>query len=162
MKKRILITFGTRALGQRVAKLLQAKFDVFFASADEIPNVLLSSGKYIKIPAGLSPTYAHELLKISLDNQIDYILPLGSFEFEPLSESKILFEEYDIQLFVPNKDVLENYMLIENPSKDLPILLILNGEVLLGDLAIHTDSRDGLFVVSDAGEDLALCAVSKD
>jgi hypothetical protein len=162
MKKRILITFGTRGLGQRIAKLLENEFEILFASSEEIPSLLLSSGKYFKLPAGLMPTYAHEVLKISLDHQIDFVLPLGGFEFEPLAAAKILFEEYGIKVIVPAQDVLQDYFIIENPPKELSLELLVNGKSLIGDFkTAHTD-LDGLFVVSDSGDDFALCAVSKD
>lgn len=162
MKKRILITFGTRGLGQRIAKLLEHEFDVFFASSEEIPSLLLNSGKYFKIPAGLMPTYAHEVLKISLDQHIDYVLPLGSYEFEPLSEAKVLFEEYDIKVIVPSHYVLQDYFVIENPSKELSLVLLIAGKSLLNDFETVDSSMDGLFIISDSGDDFALCAVAKD
>ncbi|UIR55196.1 hypothetical protein LZQ00_13045 [Sphingobacterium sp. SRCM116780] len=162
MKKRILITFGTRGLGQRIGKLLSDRFDVYFASSEEIPTVLLNSEKYVKIPPGLMPTYAHELLKISLDKQIDYVLPLGGFEFEPLAQAKILFEEYAIKVIVPEHVVLENYFIIENPSKDLALVLLVDGKSLIDSFELENSSLDGLFVISDSGDDFALCAVSKD
>ncbi|WP_400262380.1 hypothetical protein ACFX5U_02150 [Sphingobacterium sp. SG20118] len=162
MRKRILITFGTRGLGQRIAKLLGDKFDIFFASSEEIPSLLIGSGKYFKVPTGLMPTYAHEILKISLDNQIDYILPLGGFEFEPLAEAKVLFEEYGIKVIVPAQDVLQDYFIIENPPKDLSLTILVNGKSLIDDFSTPDTRLDGLFVVSDSGDDFALCAVSKD
>ncbi|GEM66180.1 hypothetical protein SF1_41620 [Sphingobacterium faecium NBRC 15299] len=161
MKKRILITFGTRGLGQRIAKLLEHEFDVFFASSEEIPSLLLNSGKYFKIPAGLMPTYAHEVLKISLDKDIDYVLPLGGYEFEPLAEAKVLFEEYDIKVIVPAHDVLPDYFVIENPTKELSLVLLVGGKSLLDDFETVDSSIDGLFVISDSGDDFALCAVAK-
>lgn len=162
MKKRILITFGTRGLGQRIAKLLDDKFEIFFASSEEIPSLLLNSGKYFKLPAGLMPTYAHEVLKISLDHEIDYVLPLGGYEFEPLAVAKILFEEYDIKVIVPAQDVLQDYYVIENPPKDLSLTLLVDGQSLIDDFTTERPGLDGLFVVSDSGDDFALCAVSKD
>lgn len=162
MKKKILITFGTRGLGQRIAKLLGDEFEIFFASSEEIPTPLLDCGKYFKLPAGLMPTYAHEVLKISLDHQINYVLPLGGYEFEPLAVAKILFEEYDIKVIVPAQDVLQDYYVIENPPKELSLNLLVDGKSLIDDFTTEHPGLDGLFVVSDSGDDFALCAVSKD
>jgi len=78
--KKILITFGTRPLAMRIAKRLGADFEILYASSEDIPELLLASGKYAKIPKGLLPTFAHEILKLSLDQQVDYVLPLGGFE----------------------------------------------------------------------------------
>lgn len=162
MKKRILITFGTRGLGQRIAKLVGNEFEIFFASSEEIPSLLLNSGKYFKVPTGLQPTYAHEILKISLDHQIDYVLPLGGFEFEPLAAAKVLFAEYDIKVIVPTQDVLHDYFVIENPPKELSLVVLIGGQSLIDDFKTENSGLDGLFVISDSGDDFALCAVSKD
>lgn len=158
--KKILITFGTRPLAMRIAKKLTGNFDIVYASSEAIPELLLKSGNYSKIPAGLLPTYAHELLKLSLDQQVDYVLPLGMAEWAPLSEAKVLFEEYQISVLIPELEVLEGLNIIENPPADLPYLLIAKGYNLL-DSKNYGISSDGLYVSSDSGEDLALVCVSK-
>lgn len=158
--KKILITFGTRPLAMRIAKRLGSDFEVIYASSEDIPELLLKSGNYAKIPKGLLPTFAHEVLKLSLDRQVNYVLPLGGFELEPLSEAKVLFEEYQISVLVPDKDLLETIPVMENPPADLPYKLLVNGRSLL-DSTILERSLDGLFVTSDSGEDLALICVSK-
>ncbi|MBB1645891.1 MULTISPECIES: hypothetical protein [Sphingobacterium] len=158
--KKILITFGTRPLAMRIAKRLGADFEILYASSEDIPELLLASGKYAKIPKGLLPTFAHEILKLSLDQEVDYVLPLGGFELEPLSTAKVLFEEYQISVLVPDKDLLETIPVMENPPADLPYRLLSKGNSLL-DSATFERSLDGLFVASDSGEDLALICVSK-
>lgn len=158
--KKILITFGTRPLAMRIAKRLGADFEILYASSEDIPELLLASGKYAKIPKGLLPTFAHEILKLSLDQQVDYVLPLGGFELEPLAAAKVLFEEYQISVLVPDKDLLETIPVMENPPADLPYRLLSKGNDLF-DSATFERSLDGLFVASDSGEDLALICVSK-
>ncbi len=158
--KKILITFGTRPLAMRIAKKLGADFEVLYASSEDIPELLLSSGKYAKIPKGLLPTFAHEILKLSLDQEVNYVLPLGGFELEPLSTAKVLFEEYQISVLVPDKDLLETIPVMENPPTDLPYRLLSRGKDLL-DSTTFERSLDGLFAASDSGEDLALICVSK-
>jgi len=158
--KKILITFGTRPLAMRIAKKLGADFEILYASSEEIPELLLKSGNYAPIPKGLLPTFAHEVLKLSLDRQIDYVLPLGGFELEALSEAKVLFEEYQISVLVPDKDLLDTIPIMENPPADLSYILLSKGKNLF-DSATYEKSLDGLFVASDSGEDLALICVSK-
>ncbi len=145
--KKILITFGTRPLAMRIAKRLGTDFEILYASSEDIPELLLASGKYAKIPKGLLPTFAHEILKLSLDQEVDYVLPLGGFELEPLSTAKVLFEEYQISVLVPGK-------------QQLPYKLLSKGNNLL-DSTRFDRPLDGLFVTSDSGEDLALICVSK-
>ncbi|KKO90873.1 hypothetical protein AAW12_13060 [Sphingobacterium sp. Ag1] len=158
--KKILITFGTRPLAMRIAKRLGADFEILYASSEDIPELLLASGKYTKIPKGLLPTFAHEILKLSLDQEVDYLLPLGGFELEPLSTAKVLFEEYQISVLVPDKQLLETIPVLENPPADLPYRLLSKGTNLL-DSTRFERPLDGLFVASDSGEDLALICVSK-
>ncbi len=158
--KKILITFGTRPLAMRIAKKLGADFEILYASSEEIPELLLKSGNYAPIPKGLLPTFAHEVLKLSLDQQIDYVLPLGGFELEALSEAKVLFEEYQISVLAPDKDLLDTIPIMENPPADLSYILLSKSKNLF-DSATYEKSLDGLFVASDSGEDLALICVSK-
>lgn len=158
--KKILITFGTRPLAMRIAKKLAGKFEVLYASSEEIPELLLKSGNYESIPKGLLPTFAHEVLKLSLDQQVDYVLPLGVFELEPLAEAKVLFEEYQIAVLVPDKDMLGTFPIIENPPAELPYILLSKGNNLLED-DVAENTLDGLLVRSDSEEDFALVCVSK-
>jgi hypothetical protein len=158
--KKILITFGTRPLAMRIAKRLGADFEILYASSEDIPELLLASGKYAKIPKGLLPTFAHEILKLSLDQEVDYVLPLGGFELEPLATAKVLFEEYQISVLVPDKHLLETIPVMENPPADLSYKLLSKGNNLL-DSTRFERPLDGLFAVSDSGEDLALICVSK-
>jgi len=144
----------------RIAKKLGADFEILYASSEEIPELLLKSGNYAPIPKGLLPTFAHEVLKLSLDQQIDYVLPLGGFELEALSEAKVLFEEYQISVLVPDKDLLDTIPIMENPPADLSYILLSKSKNLF-DSATYEKSLDGLFVASDSGEDLALICVSK-
>ncbi|MDM1294921.1 hypothetical protein HX021_11575 [Sphingobacterium sp. N143] len=158
--KKILITFGTRPLAMRIAKKLSDHFEVLYASSEEIPDLLLKSANYVKIPKGLLPTYAHEILKLSLDRQVDYVLPLGGFELSPLAEAKVLFEEYQISVLVPDKDILDTLPIIENPPADLSYTLLSKGENLL-DGRTFGSTLDGLLSASDSGEELALICVAK-
>jgi hypothetical protein len=158
--KKILITFGTRPLAMRIARKLSGSFEVLYASSEEIPELLLKSGNYTAIPKGLLPTFAHEVLKLSLDKQVDYVLPLGGFELEPLAEAKVLFDEYQISVLVPDKDILETFSIIENPPADLPYVLLSKGNNLLG-AEIYENTLDGLMVTSDSAEEFALVCVSK-
>lgn len=154
--QKILITYGTRPLAQRLAKQFSAKFEVVFASSEEVPSFLQAN--YLKIPTGVNPTYAHELLKLSLDKQIDYILPLGESEINSLAESKLLFEEYDIIPLVPNQSDLPVYFTIENPPSQVEIHIYLQGKGLDVEQKLHLPAT-GLLMVSDDQEELALVTI---
>lgn len=56
-----------------------------------------------KIPNANKSSFAHELLTLCLDNHIEVVFPLRYEELEPLTESKILFQEYGISVLIPDK-----------------------------------------------------------
>ena len=96
----ILLTYGTRPIAQRIAKLLSAQHKLILATNEEVPSVLANTYKSIPNPA--NPVFAHEMLKLCLDQGIDILLPLGEAEIEILSGSTILFEEYGISVVFPS------------------------------------------------------------
>ena len=154
--QKLLITYGTRPLAQRLSKILLPEFEVFLATSEEIPSFL--SSNFPKIPTGANPTFAHEMLKLSLDKQIDFLLPLGLPEIQSLANSKILFEEYGIEVLSPNTEVLETLFVLENPASSVPMSLLWNGKSLNG-TANYSDSLSGLYAISDEGDEVALCTV---
>ncbi len=152
----ILITYATRPFAIRVAKSLSSKFNLLLATSDEIPSVMVD--KYIQIPRGVNPTYAHEVLKIALDRGCDYILPLGLDEIKSLGESLVLFEEYGIRVLCPNHLQLPNLDILENPNKELALSLLIDKYDLFSDEDRPFDFN-GLGIVSDSGEEFILTVV---
>ncbi len=157
---RVLMTQGTRPFAQRVAKLLPARWHTFFGSADEMPEVLLGTGNYLRIPKWSSPTYAHEMLKICLDLEVDTLFPLGTGELQLLAASMQLFGEYGIDLWAPDVADLEEMVIMENPPRALP-LLVLRAGIPIDDTMAEQQygSLSGVFTLSDDGQQLALCCM---
>lgn len=123
----VLITAGTSALSQRVAKLV-VDGQLFFADSQPIPTLFLQTGKYKSIPAADKSSYVHEVLKVCLDLGIDTLIPLGKDELAPLANSKLLFEEYGIALLLPTVDRLNEVPKLMNPSRAAyPELFICEG-----------------------------------
>lgn len=56
-----------------------------------------------KVPNANRTSFAHELLSLCLDYQIEAIFPLRYEEQEPIKEAKILFQEYGISVLIPDK-----------------------------------------------------------
>lgn len=150
---RILITSATHSLGLRVAKLLQDTFEVILAMSDELPAFM--EPKYVKIPKGVNPTFAHEMLKMALDTNCQYILPLQISEIQTLAESLLLFEEYGIRIICPSKLQLEELDILPNPAKEMPLSLILDRKNMLTNQPVNVEN-DGLGVLSDSGMDFLL------
>lgn len=152
----ILITYGTRPFAQRLAKQLSSTFNCHFASSEPFPDILLKSN-YRKIPTGPNPTFAHELLKLALDEGYQYILPLGKMELQPLHEARILLEEYGIFVLLPEE--LDNCPLIENPPSALDVRIVKQGLDLLSGEQLTPIYFSGATLLSDAGDEPALCIV---
>lgn len=145
--RRVLLTSATHSLGLRVVNLLTNKFDVVAATSDELPSFI--QDKYLKIPKGVNPTFAHEMLKLALDNNIDYILPLQLAEIESLSESLVLFEEYGIRVICPTKSQLTDVEILPNPSKEMELTIMSEGVDLITNRNLNIDVN-GLGVLSDS------------
>ncbi len=161
MVGKVLITQGTRPFAQRVAKLLSAQRVVWFGAADEIPDVLLRMDSYLKIPRADAQAFAHEILKICLDHEIEILIPLGEHELYPMAEARQLFSEYGIAIWVPGVAQLAELPVIGNPPRQFPLMVLCHGTVVVG---AHGGERygalSGVFTQSDSGGELALCCVA--
>ena len=154
--QKIIITYGTRPLAQRVAQAIGEQLQVQFATSEQVPSIL--QAKYLQIPTAANPTFAHELLKGCLDQQANYLLPLGFREMESLAEAALLFEEYGIQLLSPTLDELKALFVLPNPAKEVEIQIIALGKNLLNQQSVAYPGS-GLLAFSDEGEEFALCTV---
>lgn len=127
--KRILLTCGTESFTQRVSsafKQADPEISLFFASSEEFPEVLKNTGKYFSLPAVDSDVFVHELLKLCLYLEIDYLIPLDSREVENLNKQRILFEEYGMEVFIPHS--LKDVEALINPPKGIPLLFYKEGK----------------------------------
>mgnify|MGYP003296302268 CR=1 FL=1 len=97
----VLITAASHAEAYKLERILQLP-EVIFADYQELPHLASSGRKFIKIPAGNSASYAHEILDLALNRGIDRIFPLYADEILPLAESRQLFQEYGISVIVPS------------------------------------------------------------
>lgn len=152
----LLITSGTSSLAQRVGNLLEGRFKLVFATNEVVPQFL--ENRFHKIPRGVDPTFAHESLTFCLDHQISLLLPLELSEIKSLSEAKKLFEEYSIHVLCPDREELDELLVLQRPPSGTDIRLSVDGVSLIGEPS-DALGTDGLFAVSDSGDDAALCVV---
>lgn len=78
---------------------LKSKLDtdnVILGDHFDLPDVMIRSGKMIRLPDPLSPSYAHQMLTLCLDKNIDKVYVLREAEAELLLNAKQLFSEYGI------------------------------------------------------------------
>ncbi|GHE23701.1 hypothetical protein [Sphingobacterium griseoflavum] len=152
--QKLLITYGTRPFAQRLGRMLSTRFSCHYASSEPFPELLLK-GDYRKIPTGANPTFAHELLKLSLDEGYSYVLPLGKMELQVLHETRMLFEEYGVAVLLP--DQLTTRLLVENPPSAVEVRIIHQGFDLLGEGRIADPSFSGVAMLSDEEDEPLLC-----
>ncbi len=90
--KKVLITAASNAIAYQLAYHLPHD-EILFAD---------TKGQKIIIPEGDKVSFAHELLSLCLDLGVDLVFPLKASEQKALTEAKVLFEEYEITLALPD------------------------------------------------------------
>ena len=99
---KILITGGKSAVALKVLKAFE-QHEVIVADYGEVPS--FSSSKYQLISLGEKneDIIAHVLLNYCLDHGVDALVPLHEFEIEPIAKSKILFNEFNVSVLLPDE-----------------------------------------------------------
>lgn len=97
--KRILITAGNHAKACFLSHLINNETNLVFGDTHHTG---------FKLPDENSVSYSHELLSLCLSNNISHIIPLKEKEIVALAEAKILFEEYEIQVLIPDLNQSKN------------------------------------------------------
>jgi hypothetical protein len=97
---KILITSANSAAAYQLKNKLNID-DVILGDYMELPELMLKSGKMIRLPNPGSGSYAHQILTLSLDNSIEAIYPLRDEEINFLKEAEQLFKEFNIEIIFP-------------------------------------------------------------
>ncbi len=139
----IMLTKGIAPFAQRLAAKYFQDWNVSFASASPIPQPLLDAGHYHLIPPADQPAFIHELLKLCLDQQISYLMPLDREEAAMLSGAKGLFSEYGIEVLASDPEILDSLSVMENPPRALELVILKNGTDLLGKNHLGVDLPGG-------------------
>lgn len=92
-----LITGASLAKAYQLKNQLQAP-NILLGDYADLPEVMLKSGKMIKLPNPQKETYPHEMLALCLDYEVDTLYILNSNEAVLLAEAELLFNEYGIKL----------------------------------------------------------------
>jgi hypothetical protein len=155
----VLITGAADAAAYRLHRSLNIE-DVVFADQQDLPQIPFSKTKFIQIPDGNSPAFAHNLLTLCLDHSIDVIFPLRRSELASLATTKKLFEEYQIQVIAPDPEVVDALIDTSTTSGD-DIVVIKDGMILTGQLIDENDlpSHTGLFVGSENSANFKLFVI---
>ena len=136
----ILITAASTAQAYQLERFLDSGGTIFFADSVELPQVMLKDKQFVKIPKPENPSFAHLLLTVCLDRQIEKLFPLRRLEVLALAEARQLFDEYGIEVVVPLQPAESFWQ--KKPSK---------GELILLSNPLAQHSR-GIFVRNDGDE----------
>ncbi len=140
----VLITAASHAEAFKLERLLQNP-DIIFADHQDISHLKYSGKNCIQIPAGNSPSYAHQILSLSLDLGLDKIYPLYFNEVKALAEAKLLFAEYGIVLMVPDKDFFTDFKETDL-STEGELIIIENGKIFPEKSSVTLPATTGIFI----------------
>src|SRR5215217_8104992 len=99
---KILITAGKSVEALRLFKHAKGN-DVILADYGEMPHFPSKEYHFMSMGQLNADTVAHSLLTFCLDNAVEAILPVNDFEIRAVLESRILFEEFGIDMLNANE-----------------------------------------------------------
>ena len=99
-----LITAANSSEAYSLKSALNAD-DILLGDYMELPDVLIQSGKVLRLPDPNNIAYTHQMLALCLDKHVDTIYTLREQEKHLLLDAKQLFHEYGIQIKIPGDKV---------------------------------------------------------
>ena len=87
-------------------KTILSKEQVLLGDYMELPDILINSGKVIRLPNPQNPSYTHQMLALCLDKNVNTVYALNGQEKELLLNAKQLFQEYDIKIKTTDDKIL--------------------------------------------------------
>lgn len=97
---KILITGGKSV---QALKLVAAYENdtVLLADYGEVPSFPSAKYQFLSLGERNDDVIAHNLLNYCLDLEVDAIVPLHAFEIDQVAKAAVLFEEFNIQVLIP-------------------------------------------------------------
>ena len=92
-----LITAATSAQAYKLKNSLNST-EIILGDYMELPAIMLKNANMIKLPNPASASYAHEMLTLCLDKNIETVYPMRDSEMALLAEAGQLFSEYGIKI----------------------------------------------------------------
>lgn len=145
---KILITGGTSATALKLCNALTGH-QIILGDYGQVPHIKSAAYTMVSLGDRNEDTVAHNLLNSCLDYQVDAILPLQNFEIEPLSKSEVLFEEFNVKLLLPKRDILNAYFTFSETPKSINYAIYIDGEI-----TFTTVDEDSL-IIHGRGENLS-------
>lgn len=104
-----LITGGIAAQALKIAKAFPAE-NLILADYGAIPSFNSAKFQLISLGERNDSIIAHHLLTQCLDLQVQLLIPLYDFERDAILRSRLLFEEFNITILLPEKDAVDQYL----------------------------------------------------
>lgn len=99
---KILITGGRSIQALKLVKSF-ASDAVILADYGEMPSFPSKQYHFVSLGERRDDVIAHTLLTCCLDEGADAVLPLNGFEIDEIAKSIVLFEEFNIQVLMPEQ-----------------------------------------------------------
>ncbi len=131
----ILITAGLSAKSFKLVNLLN-EHSIFLADYGELPSMNLPNVLFKSLGDRNEETLAHTLLSACLDLNAEVCVPLWDNEIKSCRAAKILFEEFGIQLVVPDVDLQEIDSIEISAANEVVVLL--NGRDIVTKQSHHS------------------------
>lgn len=114
---KILLTGSKSAVALKLLKAF-TNHQVVLADYGDVPLFVTQHYELISLGNKNEDSLAHTLLNNCLNQGVDAILPIYSFEIEPLAKAEVLFNEYNIEILLPNMFELANYFKLNQVTEN--------------------------------------------
>lgn len=125
---KILITGGNFATALKLTKAF-TNHSILLADYGVVPDFGYGNIQLKTMGVLQNDSLVHHLLSFCLDHEIDLLLPLYPNEIEELHKSINLFNEFNIQLLIPN-DQLSTYISTVKMPNQTDWFVHLNGKIV--------------------------------
>ena len=105
---KVLITGGKSSQSYKILKAFEG-YQILLADYGEIPAFSAGTYQFIGLGERNDEVLAHHLLNTCLDHGADAFLPLHEFEIMAVAKAMVLFEEFNIQVLLPEQSELPKY-----------------------------------------------------
>lgn len=99
---KVLITGAASGRAHQLKSKMGAT-NVLMGDYAELPELMLRKGMMISLPNPTDASYAHKMLTLSLDKDVNTIYALQPAEFDLLNEAALLFNEYGITILAADE-----------------------------------------------------------
>lgn len=158
---KILITGANNAKALKLLKAFPNHF-ILFADYGDVAGIVTENYAFTTLGLLNKESIAHILLNFCITEAIDSIIPLHSFEVEPIAKSKVLFSEYGIDVLTPPADLIPQYISIENGTYQ-NFAVFVKGECIFAtgaEIFVKQNKEiNGVFGYKSADDDLKLFTI---